>query len=242
MNRTRLHLAAAAFLLALSGTLAAGCKTLAPPIKWNVGRIAWHSYEEGLARAKTEQKPICLVMYADWCEPCQRFSHVFADPRVVARAGDFVMVRVNSDEREDLDRKYGAGGRSLPRTYFLRSDGVLMKGAHAPRLCSKYDYDHKDPASLLAGMDLALQLAADPSADHGAEATKVTPEQVAKGCAVASGDDGCVACLKTSCCAEVVACIEDAASCMCATPPRGAAYAAELTCMKQHCPQCPIPK
>lgn len=242
MNRTRTHIAAVAFLLALCGSLAAGCRSLAPPIKWNAAQVHWESYEAGLARAKAERKPVCLVFYADWCEPCKKFSHVFEDPRVIARAKDFVMVRVNADEREDLNKKFRVGGRSIPRTYFLTQDGVLMTGAHAPRLCSRYGYDHEDPASLLAGMGLAQKLASDPTVNHAEDPFKLTQDQVALVCVSQGDDKDCIACVKANCCAEMIACTNDAVACMCATPPRGPASVQLAACLKERCTQCPVPK
>jgi thiol-disulfide isomerase/thioredoxin len=236
MNRT-VKIVAALFLFAVLALCGAGCRALAPPIKWNAAAapIEWQSYEAGVARAKAEGKPICLVFYADWCPACKTYIHVFEDPRIVARANDFVMIHVNTDEREDLDKKYRVDGSYTPRTYFFTADNVLMKGARAPKLCFRYDYSHKNPASLLAGMERARTLASDPAVDHN-------DDQMAEACVPRSGDDGCAACMRAHCCAELLACANDPAACMCTPRPQGAAHVAELACLKEHCAQCPIPK
>src|SRR5580692_10284584 len=50
---------------------------------WNTAQIDWQPYEAGLARAKAQKKPICLVLYTGWCPHCRNYSHVFDDPKVV---------------------------------------------------------------------------------------------------------------------------------------------------------------
>ena len=123
---------------------------------WNDGAIAWQSYDAGLALAKKEHKPICLVFFTEWCPHCSNYSKVFHDPAVVAKAKDFVMIRLDKDKNAELSGKFGPDGQYIPRTYFLSSAGVLDPDLHAPRDQYKYFYDEHDPKSVLAGMDTAL--------------------------------------------------------------------------------------
>src|SRR5262245_6679204 len=60
---------------------------------WNAAAIDWQTYDAGLARAKAQNKPVCLVLYANWCPHCRNFSKVFDDPKIVERARDFVMIK-----------------------------------------------------------------------------------------------------------------------------------------------------
>ncbi len=124
---------------------------------WNAQQIDWQGYEAGLARAKAEHKPVCLVLYTDWCPHCRNYSHVFDDPRVVERAKAFVMVRANADQEADLAGKFAKDGGYVPRTFFLRPDGTLDADVHAPRPKFLYFFDERDPGSLLAGMDESLR-------------------------------------------------------------------------------------
>ncbi len=50
---------------------------------WNDKQIRWQSYQDGLAAAKKEKKPICLIFYTEWCPHCANYSAVFHDPKVV---------------------------------------------------------------------------------------------------------------------------------------------------------------
>jgi thiol-disulfide isomerase/thioredoxin len=124
---------------------------------WNSAQIDWQPYEAGLLAAKAQNKPVCLVFSTTWCPHCKNYSHVFEDPRVVARAHDFVMIHLDADVDEAIASKYALDGTYIPRTFFLASDGTVAGSIHAPRLQSRYFYDERDPNSLLAGMETARQ-------------------------------------------------------------------------------------
>lgn len=123
---------------------------------WNDAQIDWQPYEGGLARAREERRPVCLVMHADWCPHCLRYSHVFEDPRIVERARDFVMVRIDVDDEPDVARRHELDGRYVPRTYFLAPDGSVLEDVDARRPRFRYFYDENDPGSLLASMEAVL--------------------------------------------------------------------------------------
>lgn len=123
---------------------------------WNAAQIDWQPYEAGLARAKAQNKPVCLVFYTGWCPHCRAYSHVFDDPKVVARAKDFVMIRANADDQADLAGQYSKDGGYVPRTFFLAPDGTLDPEIHAPRPKFLYFFDEHNPSALLAGMEAAL--------------------------------------------------------------------------------------
>ena len=86
---------------------------------WNASQIDWQPYEAGLAKAKAENKPVCLIFFTTWCPHCKTYSKVFDDPTVVARSRKFVMIHLNADDESALASKYAkpttsqAGARSL---------------------------------------------------------------------------------------------------------------------------------
>ncbi len=124
---------------------------------WNDKQIDWQSYEDGLAEAKKTKKPICLIFYTEWCPHCTNYSKVFHDPKVVEKAKEFVMIRVDADKNKALGQQYALDGSYIPRTYFLAPDGTVAADIHAPRQQFKYFYDEHKAASVLAGMDAALK-------------------------------------------------------------------------------------
>ena len=142
---------------ALVAAVVLGVVAAASAHDWNDGQVAWKDYEGGLAAAKKEKKPVCLIFYTEWCPHCKNFSQVFHDPKVVEKSKDFVMVHLDKDKNAELSKQYAPDGQYIPRTYFLGPDGKLDPDIHAPREQYKYFYDEKDPASVLAGMDEALK-------------------------------------------------------------------------------------
>lgn len=124
---------------------------------WNDAQISWKSYEDGLAEAKENKKPVCLVIYTEWCPHCTNYSKVFHDPKVVEQAKSFVMIRVDKDKHQEISSKHALDGQYIPRTYFMSSSGEIDPGIHAPRDKYKYFYDERNPASVLAGMESALK-------------------------------------------------------------------------------------
>jgi thiol:disulfide interchange protein len=127
-----------------------------PSGPWNAAQIEWQPYEEGLAKAKAEGKPVCLVLSTSWCPHCRSYSHVFDDARVAERARDFVMIHLDADANEAINRQYSPDGVYIPRTFFLSPDGTLDPSLHAPRPRFQYFYDERDPSSVLGGMQAAL--------------------------------------------------------------------------------------
>ncbi len=124
---------------------------------WNDKQITWKSYDDGLAEAKKTKRPICLIFYTTWCPHCANYSKVFSDPKVVEKSKSFVMIRLDADKNPDIGKKYSPDGSYIPRTFFLSSAGELDASLSEARAQYKYFYDEKDPASVLAGMDRALQ-------------------------------------------------------------------------------------
>lgn len=123
---------------------------------WNAAHIDWLPFEAGLERAKAQKKPICLVIYTTWCPHCKNYSRVFDDPRVVERARDFVMVRVDADKEADFAALYVKDGGYIPRTFFLLPDGTPDFDITTGRDKFRYFYDEKNAAGILGGMAEAL--------------------------------------------------------------------------------------
>lgn len=123
---------------------------------WNDAKIAWKTYEEGLAEAKKSQKPVLLIFYTEWCPHCTNYSKVFHNEKVVEQSKQFVMVRLDSDKNKELGKKYSPDGGYIPRTFFLSSDGTLDPDIHEQRDKYKYFYSESSPDGILGGMDRAL--------------------------------------------------------------------------------------
>ena len=78
-------------------------------------------------------KPILLGISAVWCHWCHVMDKTTYSVSEIARLIEekFVPIRVNRDQRPDIDRRYNMGG--WPSTVFLTPDGeVLMGGTYIP--------------------------------------------------------------------------------------------------------------
>ncbi|MFP4474539.1 MAG: thioredoxin family protein [Desulfatibacillaceae bacterium] len=118
----RLAAVVAALLLLLAGI--AGCgrdesADTAMAVDWA------SSYEAGMARARQTGKPVMLVFHADWCHWCKKLEEdVFTSPKVGQASERLVNVRVNTDNNQELARKYKV--RYLPTVYFLHPSGEIL--------------------------------------------------------------------------------------------------------------------
>jgi hypothetical protein len=92
--------------------------------------IAWQPWtDDTFARALREDKPILLSISAVWCHWCHVMDETsYSDGNVIeAINARFVPVRVDNDERPDVNARYNMGG--WPTTAFLSPDGSLLTGA-----------------------------------------------------------------------------------------------------------------
>lgn len=143
-------------LVALAASLSLTARAYAGAENWNDEKIKWMGYEDGLKAAKEQGKPVCLIFYTSWCPHCANYAKVFSDPKVVEKAGSFVMIRLDSDKNKDVSGKYKPDGEYIPRTFFLSSEGSLDDSLAEARPQYKYFYSESEASSILGGMDRAL--------------------------------------------------------------------------------------
>jgi uncharacterized protein YyaL (SSP411 family) len=94
--------------------------------------VDWHEWgEDAFARARAEDKPMLLDIGAVWCHWCHVIDRESYDnPEIAAMINRmFVPVKVDRDERPDIDARYQsaigalAGQGGWPLTAFLTPDG-----------------------------------------------------------------------------------------------------------------------
>jgi hypothetical protein len=105
--------------------------------------IHWYPWgEAAFARAQAEDKPILLDIGAVWCHWCHVMDREsYEDPAIAAIVNQhFVAVKVDRDERPDVDARYQAavaaisGQGGWPLTVFLTPDGKpYFGGTYIPR-------------------------------------------------------------------------------------------------------------
>lgn len=124
---------------------------------WNDEGIAWRPYETAFAEAKQEGKPLCMVVYTDWCPHCTNYSKVFHDEQIGVLSRDFVMVRVDQGNAERIAKKHAPDGAYIPRTLFFSPDGALDPDIRAPRTKYVHFFDEHDPKQLAGAMATARE-------------------------------------------------------------------------------------
>jgi uncharacterized protein YyaL (SSP411 family) len=99
--------------------------------------VDWQEWgPEAFARAKSEDKPILLDIGAVWCHWCHVMDREsYEDPATAQVINDhFIAVKVDRDERPDVDSRYQAAVSSIsgqggwPLTAFLTPDGLPFFG------------------------------------------------------------------------------------------------------------------
>src|SRR6266550_74762 len=99
--------------------------------------IQWHEWgEEAFAAAKRDNKPILLDIGAVWCHWCHVMDREsYDDPEVAKIVNEnYIAVKVDRDERPDIDSRYQVAISSLtgqggwPLTGFLTPDGKPFYG------------------------------------------------------------------------------------------------------------------
>jgi uncharacterized protein YyaL (SSP411 family) len=106
--------------------------------------VDWYPWgEEALTRAKSEDRPILLSIGYSACHWCHVMAHEsFEDPAVAAAMNaDFVNIKVDREERPDLDQIYQTAHALMtrrsggwPLTVFMTPDGApYFAGTYFPR-------------------------------------------------------------------------------------------------------------
>jgi thioredoxin-related protein len=70
----------------------------------NEGSVKWMSFEEAVKRSRTEQRPVFIDVYTDWCGWCKVMDkQTFNDPRVAKLLNEnFYAVKFDAEQKEDV--------------------------------------------------------------------------------------------------------------------------------------------
>ncbi len=91
--------------------------------------IRWSDWtDQAFQRAKQENKLVLLDISAVWCHWCHRLDQdTYSVPDIAEYIeSHFVPIRVDTDKRPDINRRYNMGG--WPTTAFLTPDGRVVGG------------------------------------------------------------------------------------------------------------------
>jgi uncharacterized protein YyaL (SSP411 family) len=91
--------------------------------------IGWRPWsDKAFQEAQVSDKPVLLAISAVWCHWCHVMDETsYSDPEVIRLINErYVPIRVDNDERPDVNRRYNMGG--WPTTAFLTPDGEIVHG------------------------------------------------------------------------------------------------------------------
>lgn len=109
-------------LVALPGAVSAGCISS----ECGESKVDWaSSLDEALAMARSDNKPVMIDFYADWCQPCKKMDcETYTDEELGAFVNEnFAPLKVNVD-RSSLGSDYKV--EYLPTILFLSPDGTQI--------------------------------------------------------------------------------------------------------------------
>jgi thiol:disulfide interchange protein DsbD len=92
------------------------------------GGVEWQPYTSQLLdEANSQDKPVIIDFYADWCIPCKELDKfTFSDPKVIKFSKNFITLKADlttfqSEETIALREKFNIKG--VPTILFLDTDG-----------------------------------------------------------------------------------------------------------------------
>lgn len=88
------------------------------------------AFDQALAQAKADCKPVMIDFFADWCAACKELDHLtYVAPEVAAEAKRFVTVKVDGTEEneitDELYKRFGVKG--LPTVAFIDPLGQVLE-------------------------------------------------------------------------------------------------------------------
>jgi YHS domain-containing protein/thiol-disulfide isomerase/thioredoxin len=95
-------------------------------------------YDQALALARQQQKPLLIHFYADWCGPCKKMEQtVLNRPEVLAEIRKSVIaVKINTDSNPVITEKFGI--TALPTDVVIEPGGARLIESIGPRSLSEY--------------------------------------------------------------------------------------------------------
>lgn len=84
--------------------------------------LRWYTYNEGISRARAQQRPVIIDFYASWCHWCKVMEReTFSNEQVKKRlAADYIAIRIDMESNTAIRLK----GRTLAPQEFASMMGV----------------------------------------------------------------------------------------------------------------------
>lgn len=99
--------------------------------------LQWvYSYDQALSQAKSEDKPVMIDFYTDWCGWCKKLDQeTYQDQRVIQASHNFICLKIDAERSPDLAQKYNVSG--YPTILFVNTTGKKIGGGSGFRDANK---------------------------------------------------------------------------------------------------------
>jgi len=118
----------------------------------------WLTYEEGLAAAKENGKPVMVLFTQPWCGACKNLkSELSTYSKAFKEAAENLnLVSIEGEAIPDESKLFTKDGGYIPRAYFLSPDGTPDYSIAGPN--DKYKYYFSSPVLLVQAMVKGAEL------------------------------------------------------------------------------------
>ena len=101
-------------------------------------------------------KPMLVLVYANWCTQCDALAKALASPKVVNASKPFVMVLADHDDDSQGLNYYTPKLGYVPRIFFMQPNGEHWSEMQSGNSRYPYYYEPKDLSVLLKNMRKSL--------------------------------------------------------------------------------------
>ena len=122
-------LVAVAVVLRLSALGAGAASGFTWDVRYAGEGTAPAPFDQALAQAKAEHRPVMIDFFAEWCAACKELDReTYPAPEVVAEGARFIRIKADgtnaTDPMDALYARFGVNG--LPTVAFVSSDGKIL--------------------------------------------------------------------------------------------------------------------
>lgn len=118
-------------------------------LDWNDAELTWFDYTSGVQEIQRQKAKGLVVLYADWCPTCKKYSKLFKNKKVVKALDGLVLIRANVDTADEVAELIHYDGGYVPKTIALSSNGEVSKSIYPKKKEFMFYLDPKSELHLI---------------------------------------------------------------------------------------------